>query len=135
MTHSEPSETGPWPLVRGTAPPYYAAILTTVLSPDEHDLGGYAEAASDMLAAAATVDGYLGMEYARDGDSGITVSYWRDLQALRSWREHIAHMAIQRIGQERFYLAYRARICRVEREYEWVRGQPLGMTPDLPREH
>src|SRR3546814_9719035 len=70
---------------------------------------------------AAQIDGYLGMEFARDEGCGITVSYWRDLDALRSWRDNIAHVAAQRQGRERFYLGYRARICHVEREYEWSR--------------
>ncbi|MFE1596993.1 antibiotic biosynthesis monooxygenase family protein [Nocardia sp. NPDC058705] len=109
------------PFVCGTAPPYYAAILTTALSTDAADLAGYVEAAAKMADLAARIDGYLGMEFARDAGCGITVSYWRDLDALRSWRENIEHVAAQHLGREQFYLGYRARICRVEREYEWTR--------------
>ncbi|MEU3010083.1 antibiotic biosynthesis monooxygenase family protein [Nocardia asteroides] len=109
------------PFVRTTAPPYYAAILTTALSTDAADLTGYVEAAAEMADLAAQLDGYLGMEFARDEGCGITVSYWRDLDALRSWRDNIAHVAAQRQGRERFYLGYRVRICHVEREYEWSR--------------
>ncbi|WP_181698267.1 antibiotic biosynthesis monooxygenase [Nocardia sp. GTS18] len=117
---------GDLPFVRTTAPPYYAAILTTALSADTADLAGYVEAAAEMADLAAQVDGYLGMEFARDAGCGITVSYWRDLDALRSWRENVAHVAAQRQGRERFYLGYRARICHVEREYEWSRSTEPG---------
>ncbi|MEV0682249.1 antibiotic biosynthesis monooxygenase [Nocardia sp. NPDC050378] len=109
------------PFVRGTTPPYYAAILTTALSTEPADLVGYAEAAAEMADLAAQIDGYLGMEFARDEGCGITVSYWRDLNALRNWRDNLEHVAAQRQGRERFYRGYRARISRVEREYEWAR--------------
>ncbi|MEU4707452.1 antibiotic biosynthesis monooxygenase [Nocardia salmonicida] len=95
--------------------------MTTALSSDAADLAGYFEAAAEMADLAAQIDGYLGMEFARDAGCGITVSYWRDLDALRSWRDNIEHVAVQRQGRERFYLGYRARICHVEREYEWSR--------------
>ncbi|MBY8863742.1 antibiotic biosynthesis monooxygenase [Nocardia sp. CA2R105] len=111
------------PFVRGTVPPYYAAILTTVLSQDGADMIGYAEVAAHMAELAERVDGYLGMEFARDADCGITVSYWRDLDALQRWREDVDHLAAQRLGRERYYLGYRARICRVEHEYEWTRAR------------
>ncbi|MFC9966771.1 antibiotic biosynthesis monooxygenase family protein [Nocardia ignorata] len=113
------------PFVRGTSPPYVAAILTTALSDDPVDLAGYEEAAARMADLATKIDGYLGMEFARDEHCGITVSYWRDLDALRNWRENIEHVAAQRDGRERFYLGYRARICHVEREYEWARPPDL----------
>ncbi|WP_198036967.1 antibiotic biosynthesis monooxygenase [Nocardia sp. BMG51109] len=122
------------PFVRGTSPTYYAAILTTALSPDPGDLTGYADAAAEMAELAERIDGYLGMEFARDPACGITVSYWRDLEALRRWRDDIDHLAAQRLGRERFYLGYRARICRVEREYEWTRppGRTRGPAADSP---
>ncbi|MEV0432518.1 antibiotic biosynthesis monooxygenase [Nocardia sp. NPDC050413] len=113
------------PFVHGTVPPYIAAILTTALSDDPVDLAGYEEAAARMADLAVRIDGYLGMEFARDEHCGITVSYWRDLDALRNWREDIEHVAAQRVGRERFYLGYRARICHVEREYEWARSLEL----------
>ncbi|MEV0544357.1 antibiotic biosynthesis monooxygenase family protein [Nocardia salmonicida] len=88
-----------------------------------------------MAALAARIDGYLEMEFARDAGCGITVSYWRDLHALRSWRDNIEHVAAQRLGRERFYLGYRARICHFEREYEWTR-QPKSVAPvDNEREN
>jgi heme-degrading monooxygenase HmoA len=96
------------------------------------DLAGYDEASERMLEIAKSMDGYLGLEFARSGTLGITVSYWRDLNSLRLWRENAEHLGVQLLGQKRFYQAYRARICLVEREYGWERGDPFGVTPDLP---
>ena len=78
---------------------------------------GYAQTADAMVALAAKQPGYLGMESARGEDGlGITVSYWRDLESIRAWKAHGAHLAAQGAGRERWYRAYRVRICRVERE-------------------
>ncbi len=54
------------------APPYYAAIFTSLRTPGENGYGKMAEA---METLAATQPGFLGIESARDG-LGITVSYW-----------------------------------------------------------
>lgn len=116
-------------IVDDTVPPYYAAILTTVLATDPEDLAGYDAASERMLDLARSMDGYLGLEYARADGVGVAVSYWRDLDALRAWREHAEHLGVQLLGRQRFYRAYRARICRVEREYAWRRGDPLGAPP------
>lgn len=94
-------------------PPYYAVIFTSVLGEDTE---GYEAAAERMVALASRQDGFLGVESARAG-LGITVSYWRDLESIRAWREHAEHAEVRRIGRERWYRAFRLRVCLVEREY------------------
>jgi heme-degrading monooxygenase HmoA len=95
----------------------YAVVFTSLRTPgDDH----YAQTADEMVALAASQPGYLGMETARGEDGvGITVSYWRDEAAIRSWRAQADHQVAQRAGRERWYRAYRVRVCRVEREYEF----------------
>ena len=58
----------------------------------------------------------LGMESARE-DIGITVSYWRDEQAARAWKDVAAHQLAQQRGRERWYADYRVRIATVHRDY------------------
>lgn len=94
-------------------PPYYAVIFTSERT--EPDVG-YAKMAERMLTLAAEQDGYLGVESARDG-LGITVSYWRDLDAIRQWKQQAEHREAQRLGREQWYSNYRVRIAKVEREY------------------
>ncbi len=93
--------------------PYYAVIFTSVLS---GDTSGYAETADAMLEAAQRQPGFLGAESAREG-VGITVSYWASLEAIAAWKRDAEHLVAQRVGRERWYDAYRTRICRVERDY------------------
>lgn len=93
-------------------PPYYAVIFTSVLS---EDTAGYAEMSDRMIDLAGRQPGFLGVESA-DGDIGITVSYWRDLESIAAWRADAEHTAARRIGLERWYRGYRLRVARVERD-------------------
>ena len=98
-------------------PPYFAVIFPSRRpggGPDD----GYAEMAARMSALAASQPGYLGEESVRAADgSGITVSYWRDRQSIRAWREHAEHVEARRRGRTRWYLDWAIRVCRVERAY------------------
>lgn len=83
----------------------------------EGDQAEYEAMADRMVELAAEQDGYLGVEFARDADGvGITVSYWRDREAIQAWREHAEHRVAQELGRSRWYRNYRLRICCVEGE-------------------
>jgi heme-degrading monooxygenase HmoA len=93
-------------------PPYYAVIFTSVRTDGDN---GYGETAKQMLELAATQAGFLGFETARQ-EIGISVSYWSTLEAMKAWKENLAH----RLAQDRakdWYETFRVRVCRVEREY------------------
>ena len=97
--------------------PYYAVIFTTQRS--ELD-DGYADTARQMLELAAKQEGFLGVETVREPSGlGITVSCWRDLDAIHRWRQNSAHLAAQQAGREKWYTHYHVRICKVEREYDF----------------
>ena len=95
------------------APPYYAVIFTSLRTDGDN---GYGDMAELMLTLAAQQVGYLGVESVRD-DIVITVSYWRDLDTIKTWKRHVDHAVAQRRGRVEWYSAYRVRICKVEREY------------------
>jgi len=99
-------------------PPYYAVIFSSLLN---HDSQGYAEMAQRMLALAAEQDGFLGVESAREaGGFGITVSYWRDQQAIGAWKRKLQHQQAQAMGRRQWYRQYSVRVVRVEREYSFL---------------
>ena len=64
--------------------------------------------------------GYLGIESARS-DLGITVSYWKDLDAITQWKNNIEHTEVRNRGRKQWYQQYQLRICKVEREYGFVK--------------
>lgn len=71
-----------------------------------------------MFALAARQPGFLGVESARE-ELGITVSYWESLEAIKAWQQNSTHLVTQQRGREQWYRAFKTRICRVEREYDF----------------
>ena len=100
------------PIAKTPAPPYWAVIFTSLRTKED---AGYAETAERMLELAASMDGFLGAESARDG-VGITVSYWRSPEAIKAWRDHPQHREAMRRGRETWYESFTTRVCKVERE-------------------
>jgi len=93
--------------------PYYAVIFTTLRTEVDDD---YLKTADRMEELAKEQDGYLGIESARN-ELGITVSYWRDLEAIKSWRNNTEHTLAREMGREKWYNTFKLRICKVERDY------------------
>jgi heme-degrading monooxygenase HmoA len=101
-------------------PPYFAVIFSSLRTAD--DPHGYGEAADRMVALARTMPGFLGVESVRGPDGfGITVSYWTSEDAIRHWQQHAEHLAVRRLGRERWYARFQLRVCRVERAYGFAR--------------
>lgn len=94
-------------------PPYYAVIFTSVRT---EVIEGYAEMAELMVQLARQQHGFLGVESARN-EIGITVSYWKDLESIKIWKQNLDHLMAQKRGRESWYQSYTTRICLVEREY------------------
>ena len=94
-------------------PPYYAVIFTNVRTEGDD---GYDDMVEKMAALATAQPGYLGRESARE-EVGITVSYWKDLESIGSWKKHSDHLQAQRLGREKWYSSYKTRIALVERDY------------------
>jgi heme-degrading monooxygenase HmoA len=98
-------------------PPYYAVIFTSIRTGSDN---GYAEMAVRMEELAREQEGFLGIEAARES-VGITVSYWKDLESIKNWHAHAEHKSAQMKGYEIWYQSFTARICKVERDYEFER--------------
>ena len=103
-------------IARTPAPPYYAVVFTSLhTGTDEEEYGVTAERMAEL---AREQPGFLGFETTRSRSGlGITVSYWRDLEDIRSWRRHAEHRLAQEAGKSKWYRAYRLRVCRVEQDF------------------
>jgi heme-degrading monooxygenase HmoA len=95
------------------APPYFAVIFTSLRT--DGDLG-YSEMSDRMVELAQEQIGFLGMESARN-EIGITVSYWRDLESIKNWRENMEHSIARNKGRKELYQSFKVRIAKVERDY------------------
>jgi len=96
-------------------PPYYAVIFSSIRTEGDN---GYSEMADLMLSLAKGQDVFLGAESARN-ELGITVSYWRDPEAIRAWKEQADHQIAQRKGRDEWYKSFKVRIAKIERDYEF----------------
>ena len=97
-------------------PPYYAVIFTSVRT-DNDD--GYAGMIEHMLDIGLKYPGCLGIESVNEGSTGISVSYWKNLDSIKAWKENADHDVAQRLGRERWYKSYTTRIAKVEKEYSF----------------
>jgi len=96
-------------------PPYYAVIFSTLRTQVDE---GYLETAHRMEELAKQQEGYLGIESARE-HLGITVSYWKSLEAISKWKHNVEHTEAREKGRAIWYASYKLRICRVERDYDF----------------
>jgi len=94
-------------------PPYYAVIFTSIRTEENK---GYSEMADKMVELATQQDGFLGVESARN-EIGITVSYWKDLESIKKWKENTDHSAARALGKSDWYQSFKTRIAKVERDY------------------
>ena len=94
-------------------PPYYAVIFTSTRTMGDN---GYDDMAIKMDELAKQQPGYLGIESARN-EVGITVSYWKDLESIRKWKQEAEHLTAQLKGRNDWYSSYKVRVCLVERDY------------------
>lgn len=95
--------------------PYYAVIFT---SKHGKNLNGYITAATYIEELAKEQPGFLGLDSARS-ELGITVSYWKDLNSIKAWKEHQEHVEVQKKGKNQWYSSYSVRIAKVEFSYNF----------------
>lgn len=96
-------------------PPYYAVIFTSVRTNID---SGYQKMAENMIKLAKVQPGFLGVESARE-EIGVTVSYWKDMESIKKWKENTQHIVAQKLGKDKWYNNYKTRISKVERDYEF----------------
>ena len=66
------------------------------------------------------VDGYLGEEPCRslfEEDKFVTISYWCDKEALKTWRDDSEHRQTRQIGKDKFFKWYEIQILESQREH------------------
>jgi heme-degrading monooxygenase HmoA len=80
----------------------------------------YLDIAASLRADLEAVDGFLSVErFASLADPNriLSLSFWRDEEAVRRWRTASRHRAAQRAGREGIFSDYRLRIAAVLRDY------------------
>ncbi|NRB16613.1 MAG: antibiotic biosynthesis monooxygenase [Rhodobacteraceae bacterium] len=80
----------------------------------------YLQVAADLLPGLQQVDGFISVERFQslsDPDKLLSLSFWRDEQAVQSWRETAEHRGGQSQGRGGIFADYRLRVASVLRDY------------------
>jgi len=112
------------------SPPAYIVIFRSKRTRIEEQ--EYQHAAQQMEQLAARQPGFQGLHSVRDGDgNGITLSYWRSLEDVQRWKQHPAHMEVQKAGKSRWYEDYEIEIARIEGNTRTWTRQSAAENPDV----
>lgn len=104
---------------------YFVVIFTSKHS--GNDAESYSKTAERMAELAQKQSGFLGMNSFRNEDGiGVTLSYWKDEEAIKAWKAESEHKDAQLNGRKHWYEAYRLEVCRVERAYGFGNAEGLG---------
>jgi heme-degrading monooxygenase HmoA len=104
-------------IAKTPSPPYVCAVFTSIRT-DVYE--GYEEMNDNLFKEIHTISGYLGNEYFRDENGfGINVSYWKDINSLKNWRDNQLHIKAQTLGKTKWYKEYKLRISEVQRDYDF----------------
>ncbi len=102
-------------IAKTPAPPYYAVVFTSLRTGTDE---GYTDTAEKIMALACEQPGFLGVESVREEDGlGITVSYWKDKESIRKWKNLAEHCRAQQLGKEKWYQSYKIRVAKVDKDY------------------
>jgi heme-degrading monooxygenase HmoA len=95
-----------------------AIIFEAQPHPDKKD--AYLEAAARMRPLAEAIDGFISVErFESITNPGkiVSLSFWRDEEAVRQWRNVEEHRRIQAAGRKSIFADYRLRVAQVLRDY------------------
>ncbi len=80
----------------------------------------YLAIAADLRPLLEKVDGFISIERFKSlthPEKLLSLSFWRDEEAVRVWRTAEAHRLAQMQGRERIFAGYRLRVASVMRDY------------------
>jgi heme-degrading monooxygenase HmoA len=80
----------------------------------------YFDLAAALRSDLDTIDGFISVErFASLTEEGkyLSLSFWRDEEAVRRWRTSLNHRKAQREGRSGIFRNYRLRIAAVVRDY------------------
>jgi heme-degrading monooxygenase HmoA len=80
----------------------------------------YLDAAERLRPLLADIDGFVSIERFEsltEPGKVLSLSFWRDEDAVRQWRNVEEHRRIQRAGRQSIFADYRLRVAQVIRDY------------------
>ena len=106
--------------------------------PSEQGRDAYLEHAARLAPILAQMEGFISIERFQSlvaPGKLLSLSFWRDEESVRAWREHPEHRDTQRAGRAGVFTDYRLRVASVARDYSlYDREQAPPFHPAVARE-
>ena len=80
----------------------------------------YLDAAAALRPELEAIDGFISIERFTSltrPDKMLSLSFWRDEEAVKRWRTQPSHRAMQAAGRAGIFADYRLRVAAVMRDY------------------
>jgi heme-degrading monooxygenase HmoA len=95
-------------------------VVIFEVQPESDRLQDYLDLAARLRSELEKIDGFISIErfksLSQEGKI-LSLSFWRDEEAIACWRRQEQHHAAQREGRERIFRDYRIRVAAVLRDY------------------
>ena len=102
-----------------------AVIFEVVLDPAQGER--YFDLAQALKEKLDQADGFISIERFRslaDEDKYVSLSFWRDREAVEAWYAVPSHRKAQEEGRNGIFQDYRIRVAEVFRDYDLAHGRP-----------
>jgi len=95
------------------------AVIFEAQAEPEHQ-ARYLQLAAELKPLLADIDGFIDIERFQSLTTEgkiLSLSWWRDEDAVRAWKQNVFHQAAQAEGRESIFACYRIRVAKMIREY------------------
>ena len=93
------------------------------VTPAEGRRQEYLELAAELRQELEKIDGFISVERFQsltNPDKLLSLSFWRDEEAVARWRNHAGHRRTQAKGRAGVFAGYRLRVASVMRNYDML---------------
>jgi heme-degrading monooxygenase HmoA len=98
----------------------YAVIFQAkVKNPDAE----YNQTAMQLRELAMIEYGCINFIATREDGFEIAISYWKNLQQFKKWKQDADHLLAQQNGREKWYSFYKVQVVEIIQEYEHTAKQ------------
>ena len=102
----------------------YAVIFEVV--PTSQGKEAYLKLAAELRDLLTGIDGFISIERFQslvEDEKVLSLSFWRDEEAIAKWRNLLDHRSAQKAGREALFKSYRIRVAEVVRDYSDTQRQ------------
>lgn len=96
----------------------YAVIFE--VTPTAEGKSDYLKIAAELRSELEKMDGFISIERFQslsDENKLLSLSFWRDEDAITAWRNNVEHRMAQDKGRKKLFADYRLRVAAVVRDY------------------